>query len=84
MEVDGCELFFNSDDHLPPHFHAEYERGEVRVVYLRDPPEIEIKWGQAPRRSAARSLVDGARTHRLELHDEWSRKVNVRTPGLER
>ncbi|HEY3351706.1 MAG TPA: DUF4160 domain-containing protein [Polyangia bacterium] len=84
LEVDGCELFFNSDDHLPPHFHAEYDRGEVRVFYLRDRPELELRWGQEAKQKIRRALVEGARTHRLELHEEWGRKVGVRTPGPER
>ena len=49
--VIGLELWFNSDDHLPPHFHAE-KAGEwqVRVHFLRERTEmIAVVYTRHPR-----------------------------------
>jgi len=42
----GLELWFNSDDHLPPHFHAENAgKWHVRVFFLRIPSEMfKVAW----------------------------------------
>jgi hypothetical protein len=41
FSVAGLESWFNSDDHLPPHFHAEKSgEWEVRVRFRLDPNEM--------------------------------------------
>jgi hypothetical protein len=47
FQIAGLDLWFNSADHQPPHFHAEWpDGGEVRVYLLRDPDEmVERKVG---------------------------------------
>ena len=41
LAVAGIELWFNSNDHLPPHFHAEKSCDwEVRVFFLREPKDM--------------------------------------------
>lgn len=85
--VSGLELWFNSDDHLPPHFHAEKPgRWEVRVLFLRDPAEMfDIVWPKfgsgKPSRRDLRELGKLAEERRLALLDEWHAKVNVKAPG---
>jgi hypothetical protein len=82
----GLELFFNSLDHLAPHFHAERTgEWEVRVFFLNDEDHmIELKWGKKPSPKILRELRAGAAKARLALLEEWEQKVNVTTPGKER
>lgn len=85
LEVAGLDLWFNSSDHRPPHFHAEKSgRWGVRVRFMRDPGEmIEIVWGE-PRKAEVRALARLAAAKRFELLREWEAKVHVRDPGPER
>ena len=85
----GLELWFNSDDHMPPHFHAEKPgEWEVRVYFLRDRADMcETKWTTRPgrpSRAEVRELATLAEANRAELFTEWEQKVNVKTPGGER
>jgi hypothetical protein len=85
----GLELWFNSADHLPPHFHAEKPGDwEVRVYFLRDRADmIETKWTARRGRSnqgELRELASLAQASRADLLDEWERKVNVKAPGGQR
>lgn len=84
---DGLELFFNSSDHLAPHFHAERPgEWEVRVFFLRDEASmVDIKWAlKAPSKKELKKLCADAAQVRPELLTEWEQKVNVTTPGTER
>ena len=82
----GLELWFNSNDHLPPHFHAEKSgEWEVRVHFLRDRTDMfETKWTKRPGRPSQADLrqfgglVEGSRAALLA---DWERKVNVKTRG---
>lgn len=49
LVLHGLDLWFNSDDHLPPHFHAEKPgEWEVRVYFLRAAAEMfELSWSMA-------------------------------------
>ena len=87
--VTGLEIWFNSDDHLPPHLHAEKPgEWEVRVYFLRDRADMfEIKWtvrSGRPMRGALRTLAALAEANRAALLAEWEQKVNIKTPGGER
>lgn len=82
----GFDLWFNSDDHMPVHFHAEKPgEWEVRVFFLRDRSEMfETKWTLRPGRPSRgelRELARLAERHRAALLVEWQQKVNVKTPG---
>jgi len=48
FEIDGLDLWFNSSDHLPPHFHARKPgEWEVRVYILVTTAEelaYSFKW----------------------------------------
>jgi hypothetical protein len=59
-------MYFN--DHLPPHFHAEY--GESEAVYVVD--TLDILRGQLPRRAHG-MVVEWALAHRAELRANWDR-----------
>jgi hypothetical protein len=72
FQVSGLDLWFNSADHLPPHFHAEKaDTWEVRVFFLRDRSEmVERKWGRAPRQAELARLLRLVEQHRPALQEE--------------
>jgi hypothetical protein len=84
----GLELWFNTDDHMPPHFHAEKPgEWEVRVYFLRDRAMFEAKWttrARRPSRGALRARAALAEANRAGLLVEWEQKVSVKTRGGER
>jgi hypothetical protein len=59
-------MYYN--DHLPPHFHAEYSEHEA--IYLIE--TLEILRGSLPRRAHA-LVVEWASNHRAELRANWDR-----------
>ena len=84
ISIVGLETWFNSRDHLPPHFHAEKrDQWEVRVMFMRQPAEIEVCWGSPPSGRAQKRLRTAAEEHRNELLLEWEQAVCVRAPGAE-
>jgi hypothetical protein len=64
----GIVIYMYFNDHLPPHFHAEY--GEAEAVYAID--SLDILRGQLPRRAQS-MVVEWALDHRAELRDNWAR-----------
>ena len=70
----GVTLWFWSNDHEPPHFHAK-RRGEweVKVNFLLDEAAmIEIVWSQTrPPRKLLRKLAALAAEHRVALFEQW-------------
>ena len=86
FEIAGLDLWFNSADHRPPHFHAEKPgEWELRIYFLRDKSEMEEKkWGRDPRIAELKKLLEAAEEHRAELLREWEQKVYVKTRGSNR
>ena len=89
LAVAGVELWFNSNDHLPPHFHAEKSgEWEVRVFFLRGEDEmVEVVYSvrrRRPSKADLRELVDNVANHRADLLSEWETVVGVKAPGPER
>lgn len=93
FELAGFELWFNSDDHLPPHFHIEKTGAwEIRVRFLRDREEMfVVVWPKSPKRKGGkptkaelREIADAAEAHRAELLEQWEQDVVVKDPGPER
>jgi hypothetical protein len=84
---DGLELFFNSSDHLPPHFHAERPgEWEVRVFFLREEHQmVELKWGKLKKQSKKQlgTLCANVAAARGVLMKEWEQKVSQFTLGEE-
>jgi hypothetical protein len=85
----GLELWFNSDDHLPPHFHAEKcGDWQVKVHFMRARSEmVEVVYTRRPRhptKGELRALLKQAEAHRLALFEEWEANVNVKSPGPSR
>jgi len=78
--IPGIELLFHSQDHLPPHFHARRKgQWEVRVFFLEGSTSkmFEVKWpsGKEVSRGDLKLLEENVRTYRVELLEEWERKV---------
>ncbi len=60
------KMFFN--DHVPPHFHAEYQEYEA----LFDIQTLEIIRGNLPKR-AKMLVIEWALEHRNELLGDWEK-----------
>ena len=84
MAIPGLDLWFNSSDHLPPHFHAR-KSGEWEIrVYIMDCMEghleFDMKWprtGGGPRGRERTRLLAATLRHRIELIREWESKVII-------
>ena len=78
----GIVIYMYYNDHLPPHFHAEY--GEYEAIYEID--TLDVTRGNLPRRAHA-LVLEWATLHRNELRDDWERarkeKPLVEIEGLE-
>jgi Domain of unknown function (DUF4160) len=78
----GIVIYMYYNDHLPPHFHAEY--GEHEAIYEID--TLDVTRGDLPRRAHA-LVLEWATLHRNELRDDWERarkeKPLVEIEGLE-
>lgn len=79
LTVNGLDLWFNSLDHLPPHFHARRPgEWEIRVYFLQCTDghlEYDIKWPpmleaipQKFLRDLSRAIV-GKKAKLLEEHE---------------
>lgn len=83
--IAGLELWFNSADHAPAHFHARKPGAwEIRVNILTTTASslaFSFKW---PRQGAdlpgrlQKQLREATILHRLALIAEWQRKVIVK------
>jgi Domain of unknown function (DUF4160) len=80
FKIDGVELWFFSNDHLPPHFHAKRKgQWELRVKFLEFSASemFEVVWlkGKAVPRADTKLLEKMAMRHRADLLEEWENKV---------
>jgi hypothetical protein len=87
--VAGIRLWFNSNDHMPPHFHAEKVREwQVRVYFIEGARQmIEVVYStrpNRPRKPDLKAIVKKTQAHRHELYQQWQAVVDVKTPGPER
>ncbi len=67
-EFFGVVIYMHFNDHLPPHFHAEYS--EFEAVYTID--TLDTLRGNLPRRAHS-MVVEWALAHRAELRANWDR-----------
>ncbi|MGO8751006.1 MAG: DUF4160 domain-containing protein [Thermoguttaceae bacterium] len=80
FRIDGLKLWFWSDDHEPPHFHAKKSgEWEVKIHFLLRPDEmIEVKWAEKrPSASFLKQLRTLASEQRTALLEEWERLRGV-------
>ena len=77
--IAGLELWFNSNDHLPHHFHvSRVGEWEIRVYFLEvteDTLSYDVKWGPIPSRRVRDSIRNLVVQHRESLLLEWEEKV---------
>jgi hypothetical protein len=62
----GIAIYFYYNDHLPPHFHAEYAGNEALITIST----LELLRGDLPRRALA-LVLEWAVLHRAELQADW-------------
>lgn len=76
FQIDGMKLWFWSNDHEPPHFHAKRSgEWEVKVHFLVDPEAmVEITWWKKkPSRRVMKKLTALAEERRTALLEQWER-----------
>jgi hypothetical protein len=81
FSIAGMKLWFYSNDHEPPHFHAKRKgEWEMKVLFLQDPADMfDLVWAAKKRRMSRtdkETLQEMVETHRFELLQEWEQKVN--------
>ena len=83
ISIPGLDLWFNSHDHRPYHFHVKKVGWwEIRIAFLESSAahlEWELKWrkkGNGPNGIERKALLDAVLAHRTELFAEWEIKVN--------
>ena len=64
------------DDHLPPHFHAEY--GDFEALFNIE--TLAVVAGELPARAMG-LVIEWAQLHRSELRDAWRRAKNLQPAG---
>jgi len=62
----GIVIYMYYNDHMPPHFHAEY--AEHEAIYEIE--TLDVHRGGLPRRAHA-LVIEWASLHRTELRDDW-------------
>jgi hypothetical protein len=72
----GIVIKMYFDDHLPPHFHAEYGDDEVLVNINT----LATVAGTLPARALG-LVTEWALLHRVELEQAWYRAKNLEQPG---
>ncbi len=81
FSLPGLKLWFYSNDHEPPHFHAKRkEEWELRVKFLETGEGMfEIKWRKSGKATVSaqdkKMLIEMIEKHRLEILQEWEEKV---------
>jgi len=81
LEVRGLDLWFWSNDHDPPHFHAKkVGKWEIVVLFLETTAEelaYEVKWGTGPNKRERKLLSQLVTAHQDKLLIEWEQKVST-------
>ncbi len=89
FSIAGLDIYFNSSDHGPPHFHVESTDWQIRVFIDTSSKEkgldFEYKDPRHPPKNfrgitkkQRQSLLDLLISHRAELLKEWQAKVDVK------
>ena len=80
MSMEGYRMWYNSSDHLPPHFHCKkVSEWEIRVYFLDCSEEgglaFDVKWGRDSGSRFRKELNKLVLQNRLRLLREWEEKV---------
>lgn len=77
--IEGLHFWFNSSDHLPPHFHVtKTSEWEIRIYFLRcvrGHLDFDRKWGKRPSRKFLEQILALVLEKRTALLEEWEIKV---------
>ena len=75
FELSGVRFWFYNADHAPPLSHAAVVAAwEIRVYFLREPPQDEVKFAvKHVSANTVREILELAAAHRTELLEEWER-----------
>jgi hypothetical protein len=83
--LEGLDLWFNSSDHLPPHFHARKpDAWEIRVYFLlctEGHLVFEKRWPpgrSGPRAQDRNAILRATLRRRVALLEEWGQKVQTK------
>jgi hypothetical protein len=80
IDIEGLRLWFNSNDHLPPHFHVtKTGEWELRVYFLhctQSHLDFDKKWGREPSRKILEQLLRSVLQNHAGLLEEWELKVS--------
>ena len=81
IDVEGLDLWFWSDDHGPPHFHAKRAgEWEIAVFFLEVTERslvYEVKWGRGPAGRLAARIAGLVVAHREAPLQEWEEKSRM-------
>ncbi len=82
FSLPNLNLIFYSNDHLPAHFHVIGSKWEIKVYIettTRSSLHYSIKWSRLRRKTPSakslRAIATKVCDHRLQLLEEWERKV---------
>jgi hypothetical protein len=82
FSLPNLNLIFYSNDHLPAHFHVIGSKWEIKVYIettTRYSLHYSIKWSRLRRKTPSakslRAIAAKVCDHRLQLLEEWERKV---------
>ena len=89
FSIQGLDIYFNSLDHFPPHFHVECAAWHIRVFIdsssLERGLHFQYKLPKKPPRKfrglskkQKRELLQKVINHKAELLSEWGKKVCIR------
>lgn len=80
VRINGCDCWFNTNDHPPPHFHLKDKGGawEFRVFILTEPVKLETVFAikRPPPRLQRKVGLEVSR-HREQLLQEWEKTVKT-------
>jgi hypothetical protein len=62
----GIKIYINYQEHVPPHFHAEYGEFQCSIII----EDIELLSGSMPNKQL-KMLMGWAALHQEELKEEW-------------
>jgi hypothetical protein len=82
ISISGIQLWFYSNDHEPPHFHAKRKgEWEYRVKFLESAEEMfELVWSKKKRQMTKvqrENLLELVEGYRIEILREWEQKVSL-------
>lgn len=75
FQINGLKIWFWSNDHEPPHFHAKKAgEWEVKISFMLDQSEmVELEsWSKkSPSKKVVKELTSLAEAHRIALLQQW-------------